>query len=209
MVRDGFKKSAITLLIVHKVATIIMSYLDDVDYSSSDEEETKESGILGDPVYRTIFSLIHTCYLNAREPIKKSPDSLVLCLSDWKYNRPNLFRIEACMYPAQFDELITRLKDNEIFSSNFVTGQEQISVDKQLLIALRRFGTGEKIHSLAMWAGIGYGTVDKITQRVFTAIYSSRLREMHICWPCDQETEEAKEWAETQAYYTWQVLVYG
>lgn len=82
MVRDGFKESAITLLIVHKVATIIMSYLDDVDYSSSDEEETEESGILGDPIYRTIISLIHTRYLNAREPIKKSPDSLDICLSD-------------------------------------------------------------------------------------------------------------------------------
>ena len=107
------------------------------------------------------------------------------------------------MYPAQFDELVTRLKDNEIFSSNSITGQEQISVDKQLLIALRRFGTGEKIHSLAMWAGIGYGTVDKITRRVLTAIHSSCLREMHIRWPFGQEREEAKEWAETQPCYAW------
>ena len=48
------------------------------------------------------------------------------------------------MYPAQFDKLVRRLKDNKIFSSNAITGQEQISVDKQLLIALRRFGTGAK-----------------------------------------------------------------
>lgn len=40
------------------------------------------------------------------------------------------------MYSAQFDKLITRLEDNKIFSSNSITGQEQIFVDKQLLIAL-------------------------------------------------------------------------
>lgn len=97
------------------------------------------------------------------------------------------------MHPVQFDKLVTRLEDNEIFSSNSITGQEQISVDKQLLIALCRFGTGEKIHSLAMWAGVGYGTIDKITRRVFTAIHFSRLKEMHIRWPVDQEREEAKE----------------
>lgn len=180
MVRDGFKESAITMLVVYKMAAMIMSYLDDSDYSSSDEDESGNSCILGDPIYRTIFSLVHTRYLNAREPIKKSPHSLEICLSDWKYTRPDLFRIEARMYPAQFDELVTRLEDNEIFSSNSITGQEQITVDKQLLIALRRFDTGEKIHSLAMWAGVGYGTVDKIMQRVLTAIHSSRLKEMHI-----------------------------
>lgn len=26
---------------------------------------------------------------------------------------------------------------------------------------------------------------------------------MHICWPVDQDREEAKEWAETQACYAW------
>lgn len=79
MVRDGFKESAITLLVVYKVATMIMSYLDDTDCSSSDEEELEESGILGDPIYQTIISLVHTRYLNAREPIKKSPNSLDIC----------------------------------------------------------------------------------------------------------------------------------
>ena len=76
-------------------------------------------------------------------------------------------------------------------------------MDKELLIALRRFSTGKKIHSLAMWAGIRYGTVDKITQRVFMAIHSSRLKEMYIGWPVDQERKKAQKWAETQACYAW------
>ncbi len=71
MVQNSFKEIAITKLFVYKVAVMIMSYLDDTDYSSSDEDELKESGILGDLIYRTIISLLHTRYLNAREPIKK------------------------------------------------------------------------------------------------------------------------------------------
>ena len=129
---------------------MIISNLDDTDYSSSDEDELGESGILGNSLYQIIISLLHTRYFNAREPIKKSPDSLEICLSDWKFNRPDLFRIEVRMYPAQFDELVTRLKDNEIFSSNSITDQGQIAVDKHLLIALRQFGTSEKIHGLTM-----------------------------------------------------------
>ena len=100
MVRNGFKESAITKLVVYKVAAMIMSYLDDTDYSSSDEDELEESGILGDSIYRTIISLLHTRYLNARELIKKSPDSLEICLSNWKFNCPDLFWIEARIYPV-------------------------------------------------------------------------------------------------------------
>ncbi len=202
--RNGFKESAITKLVVYKVAAMIMSYLDDTDYSSSDEDELKDSGILDDLIYRTIISLLHTRYLNARKPIKKSPDFLEICLSDWKFNCPDLFRIETRRYPAQFDKLVRRLKDNEIFSSSSITGQGQIAVDKQLLIVLRRFSTGEKIHSLAMWVRIRYSTVDKITQKVFMAIHSSCLKEIHIPWSVDQERKKAKEWAETKACYTWQ-----
>ncbi len=113
MMRNGFKESAITKLVVYKVAAMIMSYLIDTDYSSSDKDDLEESGILSDPIYRTIISLLHTCYFNTREPIKKLPDSLEICLSDWKFNRPDLFWIEACRYLAQFDKLVTRLKDNK------------------------------------------------------------------------------------------------
>ncbi len=45
MVRNGFKESAITKLVVYKVAAMIISYLDDTDYSSSDDDELEESGI--------------------------------------------------------------------------------------------------------------------------------------------------------------------
>lgn len=66
-------------------------------------------------------------------------------------------------------------------------------MDKQLLIILHRFCRSEKIQNLAIWARIGYATIDKIMQRVFIAIYTSQLQEIHICWLVNQEKEETKE----------------
>ncbi len=100
-------------------------------------------------------------------------------LFDWKYNCPHLFELKLS-YIQKFDKLVARLKDNKIFGNNFITSKEQISFDKKLLIALHWFGIGEKIHNLAMWAKISYDTVDKITQKVFTAIYSSCLKKIYI-----------------------------
>lgn len=107
------------------------------------------------------------------------------------------------MYPAEFDELVRQLKNHPVFSNNSATGQEQLPVEIQLLITLRRFGSREKVHTQAMWAGVGYGTVDLCTRRVITAIHASSLREMHIRWPVGLEKEEAKLWAETQACPAW------
>ncbi len=69
------------------MASIIISYRDDTDYYFLDEDKSEDNGILGDLIYRTIISLIYTCYLNICELIKKLPDSLEICFFDWKYNR--------------------------------------------------------------------------------------------------------------------------
>lgn len=68
-----------------------MSYLDNSNYSSLDKDELEDSGILGNFIYQTIFSLVHIHYLNTCKSIKKSPHFLEICLSDWKYIRPDLF----------------------------------------------------------------------------------------------------------------------
>lgn len=79
MVQDSFKKSAITMLVIYKMAAMIISYLNDSNYSFSDEDESENSGILGNLIYQTIFSLMHTCYLNACKLIKKLLHSLENC----------------------------------------------------------------------------------------------------------------------------------
>ncbi len=90
-------------------------------------------------------------------------------LSDWKYKHPGIFWGKAYIYLAQFDKLVIKLKDIRIFSNNSITGQEQISLDKQLLIDLRQVETDKKIHYLAILAGIRYGTFNKFTQMIFKA----------------------------------------
>lgn len=196
MVRQGLKEEALTMLLVYKIAGKIMSYVDSSDESSDDDDTL-------DPVYTTMSAIIAQRYLNPREPIPKSSEDLQICLTEWKEKRPELFQIEARMYPAEFDELVKRLKDEPIFSNNSPTEQEQLPVETQLMIALRRFESGEKVHTQAMWAGVGYGTVDLCTRRVLQAIHTSSLKEMHVRWPVGQEREEAKQWAETQACPAW------
>lgn len=44
-----------------------------------------------------------------------------------------------------------------------------------------------------MWAEIKYDIIDKITQKVFIAIYFNCLKEMHICWPVDYTRENIKK----------------
>lgn len=39
------------MLVVYKVAAMIMSYLDDSNYFSLDEDEWEDSGILGNLIY--------------------------------------------------------------------------------------------------------------------------------------------------------------
>lgn len=65
-----------------------------------------------------------------------------------------------------------------------------MSVEKQVLIALRRFGSSRTVHNHAMWAGVGYGTIDLCTRKVLTAIHSSNLKEAHVRWLVGQEKKK-------------------
>lgn len=71
------------------------------------------------------------------------------------------------------------------------------------MITVRRIGTSKKVHSHAIWSGVGYGTVDLCTRKVMTAIHNSSLRRMHIRWPIGQEREEPKQWTNAQACPAW------
>lgn len=60
MILECFKKSTITILVVYEVVIMIINYLDDSNYSSFDEDEVEDKGILDDFIYQTIFNLVHT-----------------------------------------------------------------------------------------------------------------------------------------------------
>ncbi len=71
------------------------------------------------------------------------------------------------MSPASFGALVSELEGADVFHNQ--SNNTQMPVDRQVLIALKRFGAygnGISLHDVADWADIGYGTVDFITQRV-------------------------------------------
>lgn len=93
-----------------------MRYVDNSDVFSLDKEMTE------DPIFQTIKAITERRYLYAREPIAKSAEQLVICLTDWKIKRPDLFRIKARMYPREFDILVDCLKNEAVFFNNSATG---------------------------------------------------------------------------------------
>lgn len=47
-------------MVVYKIATMIINYLDNSNYFSLNEDEVEDKNILDDLIYQTIFSLVYT-----------------------------------------------------------------------------------------------------------------------------------------------------
>ena len=194
MARKKPKRALTDACIKHLTNKKIADALDSSDSSSSDSEE--------DPVMQTLLEVTRKRNLNSRRPVAKTPANLEICI-DWKEDRPDLFRQHARMDPQTFDRLVEQLEPMAVFHNDSGRGPQQMPMDRQVLIALERFGThgnGASIQRVATWAGVGYGTVDIITRRVITAILSSDLQRSHVRWPGQgSEREHAKDWAHGQS----------
>ena len=69
------------------------------------------------------------------------------------------------MTPECFDALLAAIQGHPIFHNN--SHVEQLSVDVQLAIALYRFGhygNAASVCKVAIWAGVGFGTVTLATR---------------------------------------------
>ena len=99
-------------------------------------------------------------YLNSREGILKDGTQLRLLLTEWKVNHSKKICCYLHINPACFDDLVTVIQDDEVFHNN--SNNSQMPVDEQLAIALFRFGhygNAASTMKVALWAGIGFGTV--------------------------------------------------
>lgn len=137
-------------------------------------------------------------YWTIREPIFR-PSSILDNRLNEKYHQSDLFWKAAQMSPESFDALVSELEGADVFHNQ--SNNAQMSVERQVLMALKRFGAYENVmslHDVADWAGIRYGTVDLITRRVIIAVLDTNLRACHIRWPIEEERESAKEWVENQ-----------
>jgi len=149
-------------------------------------------------------------YLHTRNPVPKAAAGIDLCLNVYRDSaRPELaghFRTFARMFPTTFNKLVTIIAPSPIFANRSLNQEQQISVERQLLVTLYRFGSfgnSASIRQVALWAGIGEGTVVLCTKRVLYAILSSGLREQCISWPGVEERNAYKERVEEIAIPEW------
>jgi hypothetical protein len=171
------------------------------DSSSSDDEYVPS---ISDMLLESLGGLYTRRYLEERGNIDKSDDHLQLLLTNWKVNRPEIFRSYLRITPQGFDDLVAILQDDPIFHNN--STNEQTPVDKQVAIALYRFGHHGNAASqmkVALWAGVGYGTVSLFTSRVMAATCSDRFRHSALRWPNEEAKKAAKNWVENASCPAW------
>ncbi|KAI4265502.1 MAG: hypothetical protein L6R38_009378 [Xanthoria sp. 2 TBL-2021] len=118
------------------------------DDTSSDEEAIENTA-------KSLCLLYTKRFLNPRQRIRRSSSSLDICLDEYRVNRPDLFRKQARMYPSAFNSLCSYLSDDFV---NPWRGREQIPVEYQVLVALKRFGkygNGPGMDEISQWSGFG------------------------------------------------------
>jgi hypothetical protein len=173
----------------------------DDDTSESDDEEGPSQ--VEDHLH-SIAALYTDHYYNTRESITKTDVNLRLLMEDYKINRPEIFRSYLRITPDCFDDLVSIIKDEDVFLND--SNNEQMPIAHQLAIALYRFGHyGNAVSTVkvALWAGYGYGTVRLATKRVMAALCSERFRRSAIRWSSEEAKEAAKAWVEDHSCPGW------
>jgi hypothetical protein len=179
--------------------------------SSKDSESSSSSSSDDEPLPPTSEAILEALgqlyserYFNARREINKDGTQLHLLLHDYKFNQPAIFRSYLRIDPGCFDDLVQVLKDDPVFHNN--SNNPQMPIDEQPAIALFRFGhygNAASTLKVALWAGIGFGTVPLITNRVLKATCSERFRKSALHWPSPQVKEAAKAWIQDASCPAW------
>jgi hypothetical protein len=174
----------------------------DSSTDSSPDDELVPSA--SDVFLESLGELYSKRYLNERSKINKSRGNLQLLLTDWKLNRPKIFRSYLRITPQCFDDLVATLCHDPIFHNN--SNNPQTPVDEQVAVALYRFGHYGNAASqmkVALWAGVGYGTVSLFTSRVMAATCSNHFRHAALKWASDEAKVAAQAWVENASCPAW------
>jgi len=169
--------------------------------SSDDEiEQIPPSSV----ILQNIIALYSHRYIAERPAIPKSNANLQLLLGDWRINHPDIFRSYVRVTPACFDQLTAALGVDPVFHNQSTS--PQMPVAEQLAIALFRFGhygNAANVMKTALWAGVGYGTVRLVTNRVMKAVCGEEFRRAALHWPDPAAIEHAKSWVEENSCPAW------
>ena len=192
--------AAVLIPELYKVLQEIAGGLSDSSESStSSSSSTSNSSISineNEVLLQALDILLNNRYLHYRRYIPKSPKLADLILHVYKHHYKREFRKYTRMNPQTFDTLVQCLEGQSVFQNHSSSGQQQLEVLLQVLITLIRvghYGNGAASSKIALMCGVGTGTVDLCTRRVFEAIQSSELQSRHIRWPTEAEREEAKQ----------------
>ncbi|KAF8589563.1 hypothetical protein K439DRAFT_1645027 [Ramaria rubella] len=128
-----------------------------------------------------------TRYLQECMHIPKSGGQRWLTLKCYKPKHPALFQSLLCVSPPTFDALLSKIKGHPVFQNN--SDNKQIPVSHQLAIVLYH------IQNVGLWAGLGYGTVDKLCDEGFQRVV--------MRWPSQGQKEQASDWVESQSCMGW------
>jgi hypothetical protein len=173
------------------------------DFSESSSEDEPQPST-GEAILDAVAQLYSQRVLFEHNKIKKDGTGLHFLLHDWKINRPDIFRSYLRMTPSCFDRLVLALQDDEVFRNN--SNNSQMPVEEQVAIALYRFGHyGNAVSTLkvALWAGVGFGTVPLVTGRVMKAVCAERFRRSAVRWPDAEAKAAAKAWVEENSCPAW------
>ena len=143
-------------------------------------------------------------YLTPRVTINKPMSLLMVTLAAYKTSHPEIFHRYLRVWPDTFDSLVGTIQDDEVFHNH--SHNNQFPVEQQLAVALYRFGhfgNAVSIQEVSLWAGWGYGTVDRSTRHVIKALCHPHFRRAAVRWPNEEEKENAKVWVEGASGPEW------
>ncbi|KIJ41641.1 hypothetical protein M422DRAFT_172029 [Sphaerobolus stellatus SS14] len=172
------------------------------------EWEDIEGGQLLVPLSQLTLSVLQNLYssrfLEEQRCIPRTSEQLLMTLGVYKQQFPDIFKSFLRIQPNTFDQLLRHIKDHPVFHNR--SNNVQIPVDRQLAVALYRFGhfgNAASLTKVACWAGMGYGTVNLCMRHVLSALCDQAFRQGMMRWPTTQEIEEAKQWVKQLTCAAW------
>jgi hypothetical protein len=151
--------------------------------------------------YNELLSHItNSCIFSQPPPVLKS--SQLHLLEDWRVNSTDHFRCKIQVEPEMFDNLVTLIMDDPVFSNQ--SNCPQLPVHIQLCIFLfhaGHYGNTTSPEDAAQWAGISVGGIEKCTDRIIIALLS--LHDNAIHFPDAGDKEQAKIFVEKHTCEEW------
>ena len=178
----------------------------DMDDDSLDDllDSDDDTSPLSNDLLEALTSIYANRYNEERRIIPKSQVQLHLLLTEWKESQPSVFRSYLRMTPKCFDKLVETLTPHPAFRNE--SNNPQMPVEQQLAIALYRFGhygNAASTMKVALWAGVGYGTVRLVTCQVMQACCDQNFRRSSVRWADAPAKECAKAWVEDNSCHAW------